>query len=215
MQITRVFDGPQHVVGLDEVDLRVEPGEFVAVVGPSGSGKSTLLNILGLLDRPSAGTYRLEGVDMWGLNETQRATRRAELIGFVFQEFHLLAHLPVIDNVALGASYQGVSRRDSYDLAYLELERLGMLDRATASPRTLSGGERQRVAVARALAGDKSLLLCDEPTGNLDLTNTQGLLSLLEERVGEGTTVIVVTHDPEVADHTHRVCRISDGRILE
>lgn len=213
--VGRVFDGPQEVVALKGVDLQIERGEFVAFMGPSGSGKSTLLNILGLLDRPSSGEYRLENADMWQLNERARARMRAELIGFVFQEFHLMAHLPAIDNVALGASFQGISRKDSFELALEEMEGLAIAHRATASPRTLSGGERQRVAVARALVGQKSLLLCDEPTGNLDIANTETLLALLRDRANDGTTVLVVTHDPEVARQADRVCSIKDGRVFQ
>lgn len=213
--VSRVFGTRAEVLALDRVDLHVGGSEMVAIVGPSGSGKSTLLNILGLLDQPSEGSYLLNGADMTSAGSRERAQHRARRIGFVFQEFRLLPQLPVIDNVALGGSFQGFTRRESYELAVAALVRLGVGHRMTASTGTLSGGERQRVAVARAIVGDKKLLLCDEPTGNLDRTNTQALLEVLEERVAEGVSVVVVTHDNEVASRAQRRYRIVDGRLGE
>jgi putative ABC transport system ATP-binding protein len=213
--VGRVFAGAVPVRALDGVSLDVEAGQFVAIHGPSGSGKSTLLNILGLLDRPTSGTYWLNGIALEEHGDRQLAMLRAETIGFVFQEFHLLPHLPVLDNVALGAVYQPLTRKERYELAYDTLGKLGLTERVTAATTTLSGGERQRVAVARAILGGKRLLLCDEPTGNLDLANSEALLDILSERVAEGAAAIVVTHDPEVAARANRRYGITDGRIEE
>lgn len=210
-----MFAGAVPVQALDGVSLDVEAGEFLAIHGPSGSGKSTLLNILGLLDRPTSGTYWLNGIALEEHGDRELAAIRAETIGFVFQEFHLLPHLPVLDNVALGAAYQSLTRRERYELAYDALEKLGLAERITAATTTLSGGERQRAAVARAMVGGKRLLLCDEPTGNLDRANSEALLDILTERVAEGAAAIVVTHDPEVAARAHRRYTITDGHIEE
>jgi len=213
--VSRTFRGAQTVHALNDLTLRIDPGEFMAVEGPSGSGKSTLLNILGLLDRPTSGDYRFDGVLTGDLSKRQLADHRARLIGFVFQSFHLLTHLPVLDNVALAGAYQGISVTDRYEQAFRSLQRLGVDGRVTARVDTLSGGERQRVAVARALLGDKQLLLCDEPTGNLDRENTLAFLDILDERVAEGVTVVVATHDPKVAARASRRCLIVDGRLQE
>jgi putative ABC transport system ATP-binding protein len=211
--IERVFPGTPSVWALHRVDLTIEAGEYLAIVGPSGSGKSTLLNVLGLLDRPSAGTYELDGRDVARLPERERAWLRAQRLGFVFQSFHLLAHRTALENVMFGGMYQGLAKRERRRRAITALERVGMLHRATFRPDHLSGGERQRVAVARALAVQPSILLCDEPTGNLDSASTASLLELFDDLVASGLTMCVITHDVDVATRAHRQVRIVDGRL--
>jgi putative ABC transport system ATP-binding protein len=206
---------PPDVTALRHADLRIRPGEFVAVTGPSGSGKSTLLNIVGLLDRPSAGTYWLDGEDASQFDDGSRTRLRSRSIGFVFQAFHLVAHLTVLENVALGLVYAGVVAKERTGLATEALEAVGMTRRLAAYPPTLSAGERQRVAIARALARRPRLLLCDEPTGNLDTANTETLLDLLEATHTSSRALVVATHDAEVAERAHRVVRLRDGRLEE
>jgi putative ABC transport system ATP-binding protein len=213
--VERVFPGIPPVWALRDVHLTVEAGEYVAIVGPSGSGKSTLLNVVGLLDRPSAGTYRLDGADTANLTERERAWLRAERLGFVFQSFHLLAHRTALENVMFGGMYQGVPKRERRRRATEALERVRMLHRATFRPDHLSGGERQRVAVARALAAQPSIMLCDEPTGNLDSASTASILDLFDELVAGGLTMCVITHDRDVAARAHRQVSIVDGRLTE
>ena len=213
--IERVFPGTPPVWALRRVDLAVEAGEYVAIVGPSGSGKSTLLNVLGLLDRPSAGVYELDGRDVAHLSERERAWLRAHRLGFVFQSFHLLAHRTALENVMFGGMYQGLPKRERRRRAVASLERVGMLHRATFRPDHLSGGERQRVAVARALAVQPSILLCDEPTGNLDSASTASLLDLFDDLVAGGLTMCTITHDSDVATRAQRQVRIVDGRLTE
>lgn len=213
--VDRVFPGIPPVWALCDVHLTVEEGEYVAIVGPSGSGKSTLLNVLGLLDRPSAGTYRLDGADTARLSERERAWLRAERLGFVFQSFHLLAHRTALENVMFGGMYQGVPKRERRRRATEALARVRMLHRATFRPDHLSGGERQRVAVARALAAQPSIMLCDEPTGNLDSASTASILDLFDELVDGGLTMCVITHDRDVAARAHRQVSIVDGRLSE
>ena len=215
VRVTRLFDSEPPVRAMDAVDFTVLPGEYVAIVGPSGSGKSTLLNMVGLLDRPNAGRYRLDGIDTATLSEGQRAAARADRIGFVFQSFHLLAHRTVFENVMIGCMYQGTRRRERRARATAALGQVAMLHRANFVPTRLSGGERQRVAVARALAAEPSLLLCDEPTGNLDSANTASLLDLLDTLCDRGLTIVVITHDHEVARRARRRVRIVDGRLSE
>ncbi|MEU1328954.1 ABC transporter ATP-binding protein [Streptomyces sp. NPDC005865] len=203
--------GPVHA--LDQVSFGVRAGELVAVVGPSGSGKSTLLNILGLLDRPSAGTYLLDGVDTADLREKERTRLRAQRIGFVFQAFHLVAHKPAGVNVVLPLVYNRAPRHDRRRVAEQALARVGMGHRVDALPHTLSGGEKQRVAIARATVHRPSLLLCDEPTGNLDTESTGMVMGHLAQLAADGLAVVVVTHDPTVADRADRVLRVRDGRV--
>jgi putative ABC transport system ATP-binding protein len=213
--IGRTFGSDPPVVALRDVDLTVWPGSSLAILGPSGSGKSTLLNVLGCLDHPSTGTYLLEGIDVGALGEAERAALRAQRIGFVFQSFNLLAHRTVLENVMLGEVYRGAAREGREERALASLERVGMTKRATFLPTKLSGGEQQRVAIARALMGDHSLLLCDEPTGNLDSANTASVLALFDELEEQGLTVIIVTHEDQVADHAGRRVRMADGRLTE
>ena len=192
------------IIALPVTHISISDGEFVAIEGPSGSGKSTLLNIIGLLDLPTSGTYHFDGTDAAELSSRQRAHLRARSVGFVFQAFHLLTTKNVIDNVAAGLLYGGQGRRQRYELAYAALCDLGLEHRASAHPSTLSGGERQRVAIARAIIGDKRLLLADEPTGNLDRDATDNLLATLTQLHDKGMTIVVVTHDDEVASAADR-----------
>ncbi|WP_312034566.1 ABC transporter ATP-binding protein [Actinoplanes sp. TBRC 11911] len=196
-------------------DLAVFAGEYLAVTGPSGSGKSTLLHILGLLDRPTSGQYLLDGDDTARLPERDRSSLRANRIGFVFQSFHLLPHRSVVENVALAMLYNRSRRSSRRPAAEAALRQVGLDHRLDARPTTLSGGERQRVAIARALVNSPSLLLCDEPTGNLDSTNSRSVLDHLGELSANGYTIIVITHDPSVAARAERVVEIRDGRLVE
>jgi len=187
--VSRTFGADPPVHALRDVDLTLPTSTSLAIVGPSGSGKSTLLNILGCLDRPTSGTYLFEGVDVNALSDGERAALRAERIGFVFQSFNLLAHRSVLENVMLAEVYRGAPREGREERALTELERVGMTHRAKFRPTRLSGGEQQRVAIARALMGDHSLLLCDEPTGNLDSVNSASILALFEELASSGMTI--------------------------
>jgi putative ABC transport system ATP-binding protein len=213
--IGRTFSGPPEVHAVREVDLTVLPGEYVSIVGPSGAGKSTLLHLLGLLDRPSRGSYQLDGVDVSSLSERRRAVLRAERIGFVFQAFHLLAHRSVLENVAMSMLYSRVKRKERLARARAALERVGMSHRIEFAPTTLSGGERQRVAIARALVAEPSLLLADEPTGNLDTASSEGVLEVFAELHGQGITLGVITHNDEVSRRAQRRVRIVDGMLAE
>ena len=213
--VSRVFGVEPPVHALREVDLSIWPGEWVAIVGPSGSGKSTLLNILGLLDRQTSGIYRLEGVDTAELDDLSRAGLRGRRIGFIFQSFHLLAHRTVIENVMLAELYVGSPRKGRRDRAMAALDRVGLTDRAEFLPTRLSGGQQQRAAIARALMGHPSLLLCDEPTGNLDSQNAESVLELFERLSQDSLTLAVITHDEHVASRAHRRVGIIDGVLRE
>jgi putative ABC transport system ATP-binding protein len=213
--VGRVFASDPPVHALRDVDLRVAEGEYVAIVGPSGSGKSTLLNVIGLLDRPTSGDYWLDGVEVSRLSETARSAVRAERIGFVFQSFHLLPHRSALENVMFGSLYQGISRGARLARARRALDQVGLGPRAAFRPTRLSGGERQRVAIARALSAEPSVLLCDEPTGNLDTTNTGVVLGLLDALVEGGLTVLVITHDAGVAARAQRRVGMVDGALSE
>jgi putative ABC transport system ATP-binding protein len=207
------YPGPPAVQALHPCDVSIAEGEFVTVVGPSGSGKSTLLNIAGLLDTPTQGRYLLNGIDTAALSPSQLAALRGERIGFVFQAFHLLPHRSALENVELAMVYRAVPRRERRTRAAAVLERVGLAHRAAALPTQMSGGERQRVAVARALVGEPSLLLCDEPTGNLDSATSASLLDLLDVLNRDGMTIVVITHDPQVAEHGRRTVTIRDGLL--
>lgn len=212
--VSRTFQaGDVSVTALKDAELSVGRGEYVAIVGPSGSGKSTLLNLLGLLDRPTEGTYHLEGVDTSQLQEGQRAGLRSRRIGFVFQSFHLLAHRTVLENVLLATVYNGMPRAERVPAAEAALRRVGLGHRMDFRPTTLSGGERQRVAIARALVTRPGLLLADEPTGNLDSATGEAVLELFDELRADGLTLIVVTHDDYVSSHADRLVRLRDGRV--
>lgn len=213
--LTLTYPGPPPFTALRDCSLTVRRGEFVTVVGPSGSGKSTFLNVVGLLDAPTAGRYLLGGIDTAALPESDRAALRGRRIGFVFQSFHLLPHRSALENVMLSMVYHRVPRAERAERAREALRRVGLGHRTDAVPTRLSGGERQRVAVARALVSRPSLLLCDEPTGNLDTVTADGVLGLLEELHADGMTLLVITHDPAVAAHGGRTLTIRDGRLSE
>jgi putative ABC transport system ATP-binding protein len=215
VNVTRSFPGPPEVQALRSVNLRVEDGDYLSIVGPSGSGKSTMLNLLGLLDRPSVGEYYLNGTLTSVLNEEQRAALRGGTIGFVFQSFHLLPHRPVLDNVMLATLYSGVPRAQREASARAALDRVGLSHRLEFFPSTLSGGERQRVAVARAVVSSPRMLLADEPTGNLDETTSGEVMDLFEELHADGLTLVVITHDAAISSRAERTIRISDGRLEE
>ncbi|MFI6296122.1 ABC transporter ATP-binding protein [Nonomuraea sp. NPDC050790] len=213
--VSRRFRADPPVRALDEVSLRVARGDYVAVAGPSGSGKSTLLNVLGLLDRPTSGSYRLDGTETTALRDGARTRLRGERIGFVFQSFHLLAHRSVVENVMLAEVYGAHPRKGRRERALEALDRVGLSHRTGFPPGRLSGGERQRAAIARALMGGPSLLLCDEPTGNLDSRNTGSVLALFDELRAQGLTIVVITHEDEVSRRAGRRVRITDGVLSE
>jgi putative ABC transport system ATP-binding protein len=204
--------GVEEVRALDGLSLTIERGEFVAVMGPSGSGKSTLMNIVGLLDRPDSGAYLLEGVGVGTLSPDELAAIRNERIGFVFQAFHLLPRTTAVENVELPLVYS--ERRDTRGLGRRALERVGLADRASHYPNELSGGQQQRVAIARALVQEPDLLLADEPTGNLDSQASAEILEIFRELHRAGTTIVVITHNPDVSRYADRRIEIVDGRIV-
>jgi macrolide transport system ATP-binding/permease protein len=215
VKVSRNFDVDPIVTALVDVDLVVERGEWLAITGPSGSGKSTLLNIIGCLDQPSSGSYRFNGIETTKLKEAERAGLRSQRIGFVFQSFHLLPYRTVLENVMLAEIYGGRPQEGRRERAMRAIVRVGLANRAQFLPMKLSGGERQRVAIARAIMGNPSLLLCDEPTGNLDSKNSANILDLFEELNRDGLTLVVVTHDEEVARRSARRVHIVDGRLTE
>ncbi len=211
--VSRRYGSDAPVQALRNVDFEVASGERVAVVGASGSGKSTLLNIIGCLDRPTTGTYRLNGLDVAALDDRRRAGLRSRDMGFVFQSFHLLSYRTVLENVMLAEAYGRRERAGRAERAHAALTAVGLDHRVDHLPTRLSGGERQRVAIARALVNRPRLLLCDEPTGNLDSNSTTSILELLGALHGAGLTIIMITHDPGVAAWSERQVRIVDGQI--
>jgi putative ABC transport system ATP-binding protein len=213
--LARTYPGPPPVPALRPASLVIEAGDYVAVTGPSGSGKSTLLHLLGLLDAPTAGSYLLDGLDTSALSDGDRSALRGRRIGFVFQAFHLLPYRTVLENVQLAQLYNQTPRAGRAPAAAAALEAVGMGSRLDALPTTLSGGESQRVAIARALVNQPSLLLCDEPTGNLDSRNAAALMGLLDQLNAGGFTIVVITHDGAVAAHAGRAVTISDGQLSE
>ena len=206
--------GDERIAALDGVSFHVASGEMVAIVGSSGSGKSTLLNILGCLDTPSAGEYKLDGTDVQDLADDDRARVRNRKIGFVFQSFQLLHRATARNNVALPLVYRGLRARDRNERAAKALARVGLANRMNHRPYQLSGGQRQRTAIARALVTEPSLLLCDEPTGNLDSATTEDIMKLFRELHAEGNTILIVTHEPAIAARCPRAIRIFDGKIV-
>lgn len=206
--------GNATTVALDEVNLTVKKGEFVAIMGPSGSGKSSLLNVIGLLDRPTYGTYTLSGRIVSKLRPNRLAKARRNHIGFIFQSFNLLPRLTALDNVALPLAYRGMTQTRRLKQASYALEQVGLSDREYFLPKNLSGGEAQRVAIARALVGNPSLIIADEPTGNLDSANSKIVLELLSELHANGSTILMVTHNPELTRYATRVLYMYDGEIV-
>ncbi|MGN6182600.1 MAG: ABC transporter ATP-binding protein [Thermoanaerobaculia bacterium] len=213
-ELTRVYDlGPQQIYALRGVNLTIEPGEYVAIMGPSGSGKSTLMNIVGCLDTPSSGKYLLDGVPVESMNDDELAAIRNRKIGFVFQTFNLLARTTALQNVELPLVYAKITRAERRERAEEALIAVGLKDRMGHQPNELSGGQRQRVAIARALVNKPSLLLADEPTGNLDSQTGREILDLFHELHGRGNSIIMVTHEDDVAQEAKRIIRIKDGRV--
>jgi putative ABC transport system ATP-binding protein len=200
---------------LNGIHLQVMHGDFLAIVGPSGSGKSTLMNVMGCLDRPTSGTYLLDGADVARLSDNRLAEIRNRKIGFIFQSFQLLPRLTALQNVELPLVYRGMPARQRRAVAAEMLRKVGLGDRIHHLPNQLSGGQQQRVAIARALAGDPPLLLADEPTGALDTKTSRDVLDLLQQLNGEGRTIVLITHDPDVAGRAKRVVRITDGILTE
>jgi len=206
--------GTIKVHALRGIDLNIEEGEFVSIMGPSGSGKSTLLNMIGCLDRPTAGMIVLDGKDLSKLGDNELAKIRRESIGFIFQQFNLIHTMNALENVALPLYFMGVDTERRMEKAKMLLERVGLKDRIYHRPSELSGGEQQRVAIARSLANDPMIILGDEPTGNVDSTAGAAIMDMLEELNGGGKTIIVVTHDAEIAKSAGRIVKMKDGRIL-
>lgn len=213
-EVSKVFgEGASTVRALDGVDLRIDEGEFVAIMGPSGSGKSTAMNILGCLDVPTSGRYLFKGIDVGQLDRKGRALLRRRFLGFVFQGFNLIARTTALENVELPLTYRGIPAGERRKSAQLALERVGLRGRALHTPSELSGGQQQRVAIARAIVSEPSVLLADEPTGNLDTKTSREIMDLLVGLNEQGITVIMVTHEPDMAEYARRVVRFVDGRI--
>jgi putative ABC transport system ATP-binding protein len=215
--VSRLYSVTEEIVvrALDRVSLRIEQGEMVAIMGSSGSGKSTLMNIIGCLDAPTDGRYLLDGVDVRDIAEDDLADLRNRKIGFVFQSFNLVPRTSALGNVELPLAYGGLSRADRRERAREALISVGMHDRFDHLPSELSGGQQQRVAVARAIATDPSLILADEPTGNLDSRSTEEVLDIFEALNEQGRTIVLITHEPDVAARAGRVVRLADGRVIE
>ncbi len=214
--LTRVYQlGPQEIYALRGIDMIVDHGEYVAIMGPSGSGKSTLMNIIGCLDRPTAGQYILDGTPVESMGDDELAAVRNKKIGFVFQTFNLLPRTTALQNVELPLVYAKISRVERHELAQAALAAVGLADRMGHQPNELSGGQRQRVAIARALVNKPSLLLADEPTGNLDTKTGREILDLFRDLHSRGNSIIIVTHEDDVAHEAKRIVHLRDGRILD
>ena len=206
--------GDEAVHALDGVSFTINRGEFVAIVGQSGSGKSTAMNIIGCLDVPTSGTYHLQGIDVSTMDDDQQAVVRNKLLGFIFQQYNLIAKLTVLENVELPLLYAGISAEERHDRAIRSLERVGLADKKKNLPNQLSGGQQQRVSIARALAGSPSVILADEPTGALDSRTGREVLEFLQKLNAEGDTVVLITHDNSIAVKAKRIIRLQDGNII-
>lgn len=206
--------GDNVVRALDGIDLTIEEGEFVAIVGQSGSGKSTCMNIIGCLDVPTSGTYKLNGIDVSTMDDDRQAVIRNKFLGFIFQQYNLIPKLNVVENVELPLLYAGVDSTTRRAAAMRALERVGLTDKAKNRPNQLSGGQQQRVSIARALAGNPAVILADEPTGALDSRTGNDVLGLLQELNGDGRTIVLITHDNSIAVKAKRIVRLADGKIV-
>ena len=213
-EVTKVYPGPPEVTALVDIDLAIAPGELLAVMGPSGSGKSTLLNVMGALDRVTRGTVEIDAADIATLSDRELSGLRSHKIGFVFQDFFLIEGLDATANVAEGLVYRGMRRRERRDRAVAALERVGLGRRLTHRPNQLSGGERQRVAIARALVGEPSIVFADEPTGNLDSHTSEEIAELFTSLNAEGATMVVITHEHDLAARFPRIVELQDGRVV-
>ncbi|MGM0217705.1 ABC transporter ATP-binding protein [Enterococcus sp. AZ126] len=207
--------GGEELEALKHVSLHIAEGEFTSIMGPSGSGKSTMMNILGLLDRFDEGTYHLNGQDVTNLTSNESARVRNKEIGFVFQSFNLMPRMSLLDNVALPMVYSGISAKERKDRALEALRKVGLADRVAHRPNAISGGQKQRVAIARAIVNDPAVLMADEPTGNLDSKTTLEIMKIFQDLNNAGTTVVMVTHEPDVAQYTKRIVSFRDGEIID
>ena len=215
VDVVKEYPGTPPVRALDGVSLRIDSGELVAIVGPSGSGKSTMLQVMGTLDRPTSGTVKIDGIELSTLSDRKLSAARARLIGFVFQQFFLLDGATAVENVSNGLLYTGTPKRERLFQAAKALDRVGLSHRLHHNPNELSGGERQRVAIARALVHDPAIVLADEPTGNLDSKSSESVVALLRDLHADGRTIVVITHDRELAAGLHRQVGVRDGRLDE
>lgn len=207
--------GGEELVALKEISLHIAEGEFTSIMGPSGSGKSTMMNILGLLDRFDSGTYILNGQNVTGLSDNESAHVRNKEIGFVFQSFNLMPRMTILENVELPMVYAGIPAKERKERALKALDRVGLSDRVKHRPNEISGGQKQRVAIARAIVNTPAVLMADEPTGNLDSKTTLEIMRIFQELNAEGTTIVMVTHEPEVAAYTKRIVSFRDGEIQD
>lgn len=209
------FMGESEIKAINDIDFKVEKGEFVAIIGPSGSGKSTLMNVLGLLDTPDSGEYKLDNLLISDLSDSNLAKLRNQKIGFIFQNFYLLPKINALENVKLPLMYKGTSLKEANDLAYEYLEKVGLKGREKHLPNQLSGGQQQRVAIARALINHPEIILADEPTGALDSKTSNEIMDMLQKLNEGGETIILITHDSKVANRAKRIVRIADGKLYE